>query len=183
MAELNSMLDEVNDVEDDRDNWKRRLRVESSLAESLQSQRDRALRDLRERFGEDAVERAAFDSAACREEGHRKGWYTKERWNGGSDACREEGEEKGWGKEEWDGGGGGDGSGGGRSSVPLSVIAKALAPAYGSDDSVLLTDEAVWEAVRECRGIDSLSEQQQAERVGLDEFCAIARRLRRHDAV
>lgn len=144
------MLDEVNDVENDRDKWKRRLRVESSLAESLQSQRDRALRELRERFGEDAVERAAFAGAACREEGERKGWSSEGRNGGSTDGDR---------------------------SVSVSAIAKALAPAYGADGA-LLTDAAVLEAARECE-VGSTGSQQQPERVEFEGFCAIAQRLRR----
>lgn len=148
-AELNSVLDEVNDVEDDRDKWKRRLRVESTLVESLQSQRDRALRELRERFGEYAVERAAFAGAACREEGESKGW----RSGGSSDDDR---------------------------SVSVSMIAKALAPAYGAD-GLLLTDKAAVEAAQE-REVGSMGEQP-SERVGYEGFCAIAQRLRRGHVV
>lgn len=147
------MLDEVNDVEDDRDKWKRRLRVESTLVESLQSQRDRALGELRERFGEYAVERAAFAGAACREEGESKRWGNDGRSGGSSDDDR---------------------------SVSVSMIAKALAPAYGADD-LLMTYAAVVEAAQE-REVGSMSEQQSG-RVGFEGFCTIAQRLRRGHAV
>ena len=153
-AELNSVLDELNDVKDDRDKWQRRLRVESTRAESLQSQRDRALGELRERFGEDAVERVAFAGAACRDEGERKGWSKEGRSGGHSDSDR---------------------------SVSVSRIAKALAPVYGTD-GVLLTDAAVAEAARECE-IGLMDSQQQPARVGFEGFCAIAQRLRREYVV
>lgn len=153
-SELNSVLDEINDVEDHRDKWKRRLRVESTFVDSLQSKRDRALGELRKRFGEDAVERAAFAGAACRENGERKGWG-KDGRDGGSDSDRR--------------------------SVSISMIPKALAPAYGAD-GVVLTDAAVVEAARECR-VGSLGSQQQPEQVGFEEFCAISQRLRRGNNV
>ncbi|CAM9724368.1 unnamed protein product [Ectocarpus sp. 8 AP-2014] len=84
--ELSSLLDEIDDVEDDRDRWKRRLRVETTRAESLRSQRDEALRALRERFGSDAVERAAFARFATAPKGSGgEGLMTLSRrgWRGG----------------------------------------------------------------------------------------------------
>lgn len=63
-AELDCLLEEINDVEDDRDVWKRQLHVELSCVTSLQAQRAEALITLKVRFGEDAVDRAAFATAA-----------------------------------------------------------------------------------------------------------------------
>lgn len=59
-TELNSVLDEVEEVEDDRDHWDRQVRVASARARSLEAQRLDALSVLRSRCGGDAVERAAF---------------------------------------------------------------------------------------------------------------------------
>lgn len=124
-AELDSLLDEIDDVEHDRNQWKRRLRVETTRFEALQSQRDKALCGLRTRFGEDAIERAAFASAACREESNQNDRKATQ----------------GVGAVPGDRGG-----------VPLSVVAEALRPAY-APDGVLLTTEAVTGVAREC-GID-----------------------------
>lgn len=114
-------------MEDDRDQWKRRLRVESTRAESLQSQRDQALGELRACFGEDAVERAAFASAACRKDIATRSRTGDEGWDGDVNRC----------------------------AIPLSTIAAAIRPAYEPDE-VLLTTEAVMEASQAC-GINSSS--------------------------
>ncbi|CBJ27685.1 hypothetical protein Esi_0080_0105 [Ectocarpus siliculosus] len=199
--ELKSLLDEIDDVEDDRDRWKRRLRVETTRAESLRSQRDEALRALRERFGSDAVERAAFARFATAPKGSggdglmalsRRGW----RGGGGVGSSDRDDEEDEYGDGDHDSGDRDDsdekgGFSGLRSpKIPVSMISKALKPVYGPDYDhdgggegfALLTEEAVGEAVLSECGIDcSAMEATEVEGggvgVGYDEFRAIAKRL------
>lgn len=151
-TELESALGEINDIEDDRDQWKRRLRVESSRIASLQSQRREALEDLRARFGENAVERAAFTTAVCHAEQSLL------------DDLRDDGDE-----EKYDCRG-----------VPLSDVAEALRPAYAAD-GLVITTEAVVEAAKGC-GVDVSCTKKIEERViGFEEFCALADQLRRKE--
>lgn len=63
---LDSVLDEIDDAENDRDRWSRQIRKESARVRSLMKQRVEALSALRSRFGEDAVERVAFTTALRR---------------------------------------------------------------------------------------------------------------------
>ncbi|CAM9530309.1 unnamed protein product, partial [Ectocarpus fasciculatus] len=197
--ELTSLLDEIDDVEDDRDRWKRRLRVESTRSESLRSQRDEALRSLRERFGSDAVERAAFARFASGPKGSGgEGLITLSRagrrGGGGRGSSDGDGEDShGDGdhtSDDRDGGGEEDGfSGLGSPKIPVSMISKALKPVYGPDCDhdgggegfALLTDEAVAEAVLSECGIDcSAKEATEVESslgVGYEEFRAIAKRM------
>lgn len=150
-AELSSLLDEIDDVEGDRDQWKRRLRVESTRAESLQSERDKAMGELRARFGEDAVEHAAFATAASREEEKGKGWENGE----SSEIDRR---------------------------IPLSKIAEVLRPVY-TPDGCLIDSKAVMEAAREC-GVDSSRDGENEEgRIQLEDFCSIAKWLRRRGTI
>lgn len=72
-AELDYLIDDIHDVEDDRDVWKRQLHVESSCATALQAQRFEALTNLKARFGEDAVDRAAFATAVFKDEDEARG--------------------------------------------------------------------------------------------------------------
>lgn len=149
-TELESALGEINNIEDDRDQWKRRLRVESSRIASLQSQRRKALEDLRGRFGEDAVERAAFTTAVC---------YAEQSL---LDDLRDDGDE-----EKFD-----------YCGVPLSDVAEALRPAYAADGFVITT-EAVVEVAKGC-GVDVSPMEKIEERiVRFEEFCALAEQLRR----
>ncbi|CAM9562423.1 unnamed protein product [Ectocarpus sp. 6 AP-2014] len=198
--ELSSLLDEIDDVEDDRDRWKRRLRVETTRAESLRSQRDEALRALRERFGSDAVERAAFARFATASKGSGgEGLMTLSRrgWRGGGGIGSSDRDEEDEYEDGDHGSGDRDDSGekGGFSDlgspkIPVSMIAKALKPMYGPDCDhdgggegfALLTDEAVAEAALSECGIDgSAMEATEVEGggvgVGYDEFRAIAKRL------
>lgn len=150
-TELESILDEINDIEDDRDQWKRRLRVESARIASLQSQRREALEDLRARFGEDAIERAAFTTAACHA--------------GQSllDYLRDHGDD-----EEKDH----------CCGIPLSDVAESLRPVYAAD-GLVITIEAVMEAAKEC-GVDLSGMKIKEERmIRFEEFCALTDQLRR----
>ncbi|CAM9730939.1 unnamed protein product [Ectocarpus sp. 4 AP-2014] len=197
--ELSSLLDEIDDVEDDRDRWKRRLRVETTRAESLRSQRDEALRALRERFGSDAVERAAFARFTTGPKGSRgEGLMTlsrRGRRGGGGTGSSDRDEEDDYEDGDRDSGDRDDsGEKGGFSDlgspkIPVSMISKALKPVYGPDCDhtgggggvALLTDEAVGEAALSECGIDcSAKEATDVEggvSVGYDEFRAIAKRL------
>ncbi|CAM9332018.1 unnamed protein product, partial [Hapterophycus canaliculatus] len=206
--ELTSLVEEIDDVEDDRDRWKRRLRVENTCIESLRSQRDEALRDLRTRFGSDAVERAAFAFFAESGQGGGAGTGAIDPGSGGR--CS-------GGFIDVGGGGRGDldedddrGSGGNDNPdrcpmIPVSVIARALRPAYGvgfyDDDgcdggdaggapsSRRRFEAAVAEALlSECglgcpsRVLDQEKEEggngdQCSGMVTFDEFRAVARRL------
>ncbi|CAN0393235.1 unnamed protein product [Ectocarpus sp. 12 AP-2014] len=196
--ELSSLLDEIDDVEDDRDRWKRRLRVETARAESLRSQRNEALRALRERFGSDAVERAAFALFATGPKGSGGGLMTLSRrgrrgggGTGSSDRDQEDYYEDGDhdSGDQDDSGKKGGFSDLGSPKIPVSMISKALKPVYGPDCDhdeegeglALLTDEAVGEAALSECGIDcSAKEATDVEGgvgVGYDEFRAIAKRL------
>eukprot|EP00752_Nemacystus_decipiens_P004559 g4161.t1 len=199
--ELTSLLDEIDDVEEDRERWKRRLRVESTRAGSLRSQRDEAIGALRQRFGGDAVERAAFaffSSSSAHKTGAGRGGAE---W--GDRRARGEA------PVHWDGGDdpGGVMSGrfgdydddGENPKILVSNIAKALRPAYGpdcdyayddgrGDDSgdghaaVLLTPGAVAEAITAEFGADrSMASEgdrkEEGSRLTFDEFLAVAERL------
>lgn len=177
---MDLLLDEIDDTEDDRDKYRRSLRVESTRADFLQTQRDEAFKDLRARFGEDAVERAAFTSAACRlaneEEGNRDNIGPPRRRGlsmgigallsvgvgtscghgddyGGVDRrdnAQDFGDDPGVGDAEVDA----------RSCyrrLPLTSIAEALRPPYGPEESMTLTTEAVLKAARDC-GLDAAVE-------------------------
>ncbi|CAN0512224.1 unnamed protein product [Ectocarpus sp. 12 AP-2014] len=197
--ELSSLLDEIDDVEDDRDRWKRHLRVETARAESLRSQRNEALRALRERFGSDAVERAAFARFATGPKGSGgEGLMTLSRRGrrgaggiGSSDRDQEDDYEDGDhdSGDQDDSGEKGGFSDLGSPKIPVSMISKALKPVYGPDCDhaeegeglALLTDEAVGEAaLLEC-GIDCSAKKATdvggGVGVGYDEFRAIAKRL------
>ncbi|CAM9399813.1 unnamed protein product, partial [Scytosiphon promiscuus] len=210
--ELTSLLDEIDDVEDDRDRWKRRLRVENTRTEFLRAKRDEALRDLRDRFGSDAVERAAFAFFAKdgRGGGGRMGAIHRDgRSGGGSGGQVDMDDREDCGKYREDsssGGGGGDGHPDRSPKIPVSMIARALRPAYGADffdgddgdgreagvasSSRRTFESAVAEAlISEC-GIDCSSKavEQEAregegdrdqchEMVGFEEFRAVAGRL------
>lgn len=175
--------------------------MESTRAASLRSQRDEALRDLRQRFGVDAVERAAFAffSSSARKAGAGRGGA-------------EWGRQEATGEVLSDGDGVNDPAGmmsarfrdddGGECpKIPVSMVAKALRPAYGPDRdhaycgeergegggqgdvTVLLTAEAVAEAVAsECGGIDRSTASEGNEhglRLTLEEFLAVVGRLTR----
>lgn len=164
-------------------------RVESTRAESLRSQRVEALRALRERFGSDAVERAAFafSTVGALRGGAERG--SRRAMGEGSS-----GEEGGVDLEQY-------GDGGAQAEpqeIPVSLVAKALRPAYGPDcdddrnedgtaggeggggATVLLTAEAVNEAVSSECGHD-FSEMSERERqefgLGFEAFRAVAERL------
>lgn len=172
--------------------------METTRAESLRSQRDEALRAVRERFGSDAVERAAFARFATGpKESGGEGLMTPSRRGrrGGGIGSSDRDEEDEYEDGDHDSGDRDDsGEKGGFSDlgspkIPVSMISKALKPVYGPDCDhggggegfALLTDEAVGEAVLSECGIDcSAKEATDVEGgvgVGYDEFRAIAKRL------
>lgn len=145
--------------------------MESACAESLRSQRDEALGDLRERFGSDAIERAAFALFASSMPktqqiggGGGGGKAGGSRWRGRRQAARGSREPA---SDEGGRGGNGDGHGhdegsGGESAIsddssssggcgdverqdkiPVSMIAEALKPAYGPDCDDYKYDDGV----------------------------------------
>lgn len=134
--------------------------MEATRAESLQSRRDEALAKLTARFGVDAVERAAFASAACRE----------------TYRVRDEGGEGPGERRNGD-----DGGSRNHNSVPLSKMVEALRPVYApDDDEMLLTTEAVLEAARGC-GISERMDGEGGGYVDIDGFCAVVRWLKRKE--
>lgn len=157
---MESLLDEIDQLENDRDLWKRQLRVESSRTTSLQAQRKDALALLQSRFGDDAVERAAFATAAFID--------------------RDDDESRGL----RDVGGGGNG---GSIRIPISTIGNALRSVYKPDDDVVLSEEAVLEAAKECvikdgvrgSGGPQIGGSIEDVFVGIEEFCAVAKCLLR----
>lgn len=172
--------------------------MESTRAESLRSQRDEALRSLRERFGSDAVERAAFARFATGPKGSGEGLITLSRagrrGGGGRGSSDGDGEDSHGDGDYNSGDRDGSGEEGGFShlgspKIPVSMILNALKPVYGPDCDhegggegfALLTDEAVAEAVLSECGIDcSAKEGTEVEGslgVGYEEFRAIAKRM------
>lgn len=173
--------------------------MESTRAGSLRSQRGEALGALRQRFGSDAVERAAFAFFSSAHKKTGAGGQGGAEWGG--QRARGElplDEHGGDGPAGMSGRFGGYGDDGECPKILVSMIAKALRPAYGpdcdymycggggnggdGDATVLLTAEAVARAVTlEC-GTDCsmMSEgERQALRLSLEEFLAVAERLTR----
>lgn len=174
--------------------------METTRAESLRAQRDEAMRELRERFGSDAVERAAFARFATGPKGlGGEGLMTlsrRGRRGGGGRRGSSDGDEQDEHEDVDHNSGDGDGSGeeGGFSDlgspkIPVSMISKALKPVYGPDCDhdgggegfALLTEEAVAEALLSECGIDCSAKQatevEGGVGVGYDEFRATAKRL------
>ena len=169
--------------------------MESTRAESLRSQRGEALKALRERHGSDAVERAAFAffAGGASRGGQRRGGRAERGCRRARGEEGSSGEEGGGDFERFDDGDAEDAE---PSEIPVSVIAKALRPAYGpdcdydgseggaggggGDATVLLAAQAVDEAVLSECGIDC-SGMGEAERQGIglrfEEFRAVAERL------
>lgn len=153
--ELDSVLDEIDEVEDDRDRWRRQVPVEVARAKFLLSQRADALSALRSRFGENAVEHAAFAMTL------ERGGDLPATSGSKNEEMRTEDQVK-------------------RSTLPLSVVADALRPAY-EPDGVDLTTEALLCAVDKF-GINIEEEDGETTRRGgisLPEFCLISAELRR----
>lgn len=168
----------------------------------MRSQRDEALGALRQRFGGDAVERAAF--AFFSSSAHKAG-----AGRGGADrgGRRTSGEEPGDGDGSDDPAGMtsgrfGDFDDGECPKIPVSVVVKALRPVYGPDcdyayengsdggdgpaAAVLLTPEAVAEAVTAecgtgCSTTTSEGGRQGGSRLTFEEFLAVADRLTRRN--
>lgn len=172
--------------------------MESTRAASLRSQRDEALGALRKRFGSDAVERAAFAFfSSAHKTGAGRGGGAE--W-GGRTARGEVPLDDAGDNDPVDGMIGSFGSydDGESPKIPVSMIAKALRPAYGpdcdyhtcdggggegGDAEALLTAEAVAEAVASECGTDSSSVTREGDRRGLrltfEQFLAVAARLTR----
>lgn len=163
-------------------------RVESTRVASLRSQRDETLGDLRQRFGGDAVERAAF------------AFFSGVHKDGAGRGGAEWGGRRADGEAPLDGdrvdepastsGSFGDHDDGECPKIPVSMIAKALRPAYGpdcdcggdGDSTTLLTTEAVAEAVASACGADcsTMSEgERQGLRLTFEDFLVVAERLTR----
>jgi hypothetical protein len=62
--ELDAVLDEIDEVETQRDSYARRMKAESAQVAALADQRETEMAAVRKEFGSDAIERAIFISTA-----------------------------------------------------------------------------------------------------------------------